>query len=293
MKKLAFSVWPDLPHNPSCPQSLLNRSKQREELLNQHGFDFRHLGRCDHDEVSKTLASRYTKKHIRKATSISDYIRVAEMVFALEKEGYDEVFYLDYDFHLWSPPENYGVALQCNLQPDENGEPTKLWYRGINSVYYLGQKHLPILKRHQKLLQDYIIGKDYNPAYCYPMNFLAEIEESIGYVPGYWLLGSFVRTNSYCPGYVEKLIHLALFAGDMPKGKFIEGINLMGSDYDTESGFLAEQTRAEEIKMKLEKRYPYYTLEELREELKSVRLRPNYNSLQKRAQLKKLLGRDK
>jgi hypothetical protein len=67
----------------------------------------------------------------------------------------------------------------------------------------------------------------------------------------------------------------------------------MGSDYDTESGFLAEQTRAEEIKMKLEKRYPYYTLEELREELKSVRLRPNYNSLQKRAQLKKLLGRDK
>jgi hypothetical protein len=293
MKKLAFSVWPDLPYNPTCPESLLVRSKEREKILNSAGFEFRHLSRCDHDDVAKTLAERYTRKNIRKATSISDYIRVAEMVFALEEEGYDEVFYLDYDFHCWSPPSRYGVALQCNLQPDDNGVPMKLWYRGINSVYYLGKHHLAILKRHLKLLQDYIISKNYNPSYCYPMNFLAEIEETVGYVPGYWLLGSFVRTHSYCPAYVEKLIHLAVYSGDMPKSGFIEGLNLMGSDYDTETGFLAEQTRAEEIKDKLEREFPYFSLEEIREELAGIRLRPNYNSLGKRKELKQILGRIK
>lgn len=293
MKRLAFSVWPNLPYNPKCPDSLLKRADARAEFLSQHGFEFRHLTRCDHDDVAKTLAERYTSKNIRKATSISDYIRVAEMVHALENEGYDEVFYLDYDFHCWSPPSGYGVALQCNLQPDGDGSPMKMWYRGINSVYYLGKQHLPVLKRHLALLQKYIIGQDYSPAYCYPMNFLAEIEESIGYVPGYWLLGSFVRTKSYCPQYVEKMIHLAVFGGDMPDSNFIEGLNLMGSDYDTEDGFLSEQRRAEEIREKLTREFPYYTLEEIREELKDVRLRPNYNSLGKRKQLKKLMGRGK
>lgn len=293
MKKLAFSVWPELPNDVPCPQSLLDRSKQREKTLSEWGFEFRHVTRCDHDSVVRTLVERYTKRNVRKATSISDYTRVAEMVYALEVEKYDEVFYLDYDFHCWSQPTGYGVPLQCNLQPDENGNPVKLWYRGINCAYYLGGHHLPILKRHLKLLQDYIISKDYNPAYCYPMNFLAEIEESIGYVPGYWLLGSFVRTKSYCPQYVEKLIHLAVYGGDMPNTNFIEGLNLMGSDYDTETGFRSEQERAEEIRDALNQKFPYYTLEELREELKSVRLRPNYNSRQKRQQLKRLLGRNK
>jgi hypothetical protein len=293
MKKLAFSVWPELPNDISCPQSLLDRSSEREGILADWGFEFRHVSRCDHDDVAKTLFERYTKKNVRKATSISDYIRVAEMVYALEKEGYDEVFYLDYDFHCWSKPTGYGVPLQCNLQPDDNGDPVKLWYRGINCAYYLGKHHLPILKRHLQLLRNYIISKDYNPAYCYPMNFLAEIEETVGYIPGYWLLGSFVRTNSYCPEYVEKLIHLAVYAGDMPEKGFIRGMNLMGSDYDTENGFQAEQKRAEEIKDKLEREFPYFSLEEIREELAGVRLRPNYNSLGKRQELKQILGRIK
>ena len=64
-------------------------------------------------------------------------------------------------------------------------------------------------------------------------------------------------------------------------------------DYDTENGFQAEQKRAEEIKDKLEREFPYFSLEEIREELAGVRLRPNYNSLNKRQDLKQILGRIK
>ena len=291
MKKLAFSVWPNLPGDIPCPQSLMSRSLDREKLLSDWGFEFRHVSRCDHDPFVNTLVDRYTKRNVRKATCISDYTRVAEMVHVLEVEGYDEVFYLDYDFHCWSPPSGYGVALQCNFQPDEDGNPAKLWYRGVNAVYYFGKQHLPILKRHLKLLQEHIINRDYNLIHCYPMNFFAEIEEKIGYVPGYWILGSLVSTKGWCPDYVEKLIHLAVYAGDMPSNNFIAGLNLMGSCSEDEEKLKMEQNRAEEIMAKLNKNFPYYPLEQLQEEFQKVRIRPNYNSLQKRRELKQILGR--
>jgi hypothetical protein len=292
MKKLAFSVWPELPNDRPCPTALLQRAKKRESVLSISGFEFKGVTRCDQDEVAIELAARYTKRNVRKATSISDYTRVAEMIKSLES-GYDEVMYLDYDFHIWAPPSNYGVALQCNLQADENGNPAKLWYRGVNAVYYFSQEHLPLLKRHLEALQTYIIKTDFNPTYCYPMNYMAELEETVGYIPGYWILGSVFRSGAFCPEYTEKLIHLAVYAKDVPVGKFIEGINLMGSDYSEESGFSLEQKRAEEIKLKLEEEYPYFTLEDIQKDLSEVRLRPNYNSLQKRAQLKQILGRNK
>jgi len=293
MKKLAFSVWPELPNDISCPQALLDRSSKREEILAEGGFDYRHVTRCDHDDVAKTLSKLYTKKNIRKATSISDYTRVAEMFFALEEEGYDEVLYLDYDFHLWKPPTGFGVALEANLKLDERGTPEKLWYRGINCAYYLGKQHLPILKRHLKSLQDYIVGKDYNPSYCYPMNYLAEIEEKVGYIPGYWHLNSFIFDDYFSPKHTEKLVHLAVYSGDMPDCDIITGLNLEGSRQDTEQGFLLEQKAAEVIIKRLKEEFPYFTLEEIQEELSTVRIRPNYNSLKKRAELKQILGRIK
>ena len=166
----------------------------------------------------------------------------------------------------------------------------KLWYRGVNAVYYLSREHLPALKRHLKLLQEYIITKEFNPSFCYPMNYMGELEETVGYVPGYWLLGSFSNLKCYCPDYLEKMIHLGVFMGDMPNEGLIRGANLMGSDHGDEDGFFEEQKRIEELNDKLNSSFPAFSVNEIREEFKSIRMRPNYNSLGKRAQLKQFFN---
>jgi hypothetical protein len=287
MKRLAFSVWPDLPKNKPLPDYLRNKAESRLELLESGGFEFFHLSSCDQDDYARKLVERYNlKPSIRKATSISDYTRVAEMVKLLEN-GVDEIFYLDYDFHLWELPKGYGVSLESHILPDEDGSPVKLWYRGQNSTYYLSKDHLPILKRHLGYLQDYLKKTDFQPKYCYPMNYLWEFEQDIGYIPGYRDVGTFACGQVWYET-VEKILQLSVFLGDMPDTS-ITGVNLRGS---SNLDFGGISTEFQEIsKLRDSTNAGKFSEEEVRSILKGLRIRPNYNSLGKRENLKRFIGK--
>lgn len=285
MKK-AFSVWPDLPGNIELPEHLKVSSTERAKLLKKGGFDFHHFSDCDLDDCSRRMVEVYLKKPtVRKATGISDYIRVVELIRLLEEEKCEEVLYLDYDFHLWSLPSDYGITLESHIQPDENGNPMKLWYRGQNSVYYLSQKHLPILINHREDLKSKIAKFKYKPKYCYPMDHLGEIEEKIGFVPGYRHLGSPSSVGNLWNESVVQMLHLGLFLGDQPDIS-IEGINLIGSSNTTKGEISQDQLELEKIRETLPEKTGLFTEENVKKLIQGIKLRPNYNSPVKRKQLK-------
>lgn len=285
MKK-AFSVWPDCPGNAKLPEYLKESSKVRAELLKEGGFDFHHLSQCDQDDYAKRMVETYLEKPtIRKATSISDYTRIVEMIRLFEEEGCQEVLYLDYDFHMWELPTKFGIVLESHIQADENGLPYKLWYRGQNAVYYLSREHLPLLINHRENLRKCIVDSGYKPKYCFPMNYMGEFEEKIGYIPGYRHLGTVSQVNDLWEKTVMQMLHLSFFIGDMPDLS-LTGVNLTGSANTTYGMISAEYQRFEELRETISSGGETYTEDEVRDLITGIKLRPNYNSLVKRKQLK-------
>jgi len=288
MKK-AFSVWPNCPGNAKLPEHLKNSSDKRAEFLKTGGFDFYHFSRCDGDDYAKRMVETYLEKPtIRKATGISDYIRIVEMIRLFEEEKCEEVMYLDYDFHLWSLPKKFGITLESHIQADEEGEPYKLWYRGQNSVYYLSRDHLPLLINHRENLRKFIVSSKYKPKYCYPMNYLWEFEEKLGYIPGYRHVGTVAEIGNLWDKTVTKILHLSKFLNDMPDIS-IEGINMAGATNTTSGEISEEFSRLEKLRETIVSGGESYTESEVRELITGIKLRPNYNSLVKRKQLKEFV----
>jgi len=292
--KIAFSVWPDLPGNEPLPDYLRERAEQRRQVLSSGGFDFIHIGDCDQDEIAKRMVERfYDLPTVRQATAISDYVRVVTLIQLLEKEKCDEVFYLDYDFHLWEPPSKHGITLESHISPDENGKPSKLWYRGQNSTYYLAQKHLPILRNHLRQLRLTIYTKAqngrYRPKHTYPMNHLQEFENQVGFIPGYRHIASETQHGPTWHDTTVAALQLSVAMGDMPDTS-IKGINWIGSHHTTAPAMQAEEQRINALRLELAQHANAPSSDTLRSFLASLKIRTNYNNLHRKRLLQRFIA---
>lgn len=292
MKKLAFSVWPKFPNYPEgnkIPPFLLNYFQHTRGVLDKAGFDYSLVERVDYDDVSLKLSESFSPGEKRKAANVSDYTRLCAMVSALEG-GYDEVLYLDLDFHMWSPPSGYGCALESHFQTEAGGDKVvKLWYRGINCVYYLHKNHLNVLKRHHSSVRNRIVAAKYRPKYTYPMHDIWTIENEVGYIPGYWLFGALSNPDYTRLDYMQDMVHLSVHLGHMPRESLLEGTNLNGSHY-SEEGEMGEFLKSSnELRGILKNNFPRRGIEEIRSDLSEARIRVNYNNIPKKREIQSFL----
>ena len=291
MRKLAFSVWPKFPKYPEDvpPPYVLSHFEHTRGVLEDAGFDYKLVKHIDYDEVSIKLSETFSPGNKRKAANVSDYIRICEMVSSLEGV-YDEVLYVDLDFHMWSPPSGYGCALESHFQT-ENGddEIVKLWYRGINCVYYLHRDHLGILKRHHADVKHRVVTANYRPKYTYPMHDIWMIENEVGYIPGYWLFGPLSNPDFARLDYMQDIVHLAVYLGHMPKESLLEGTNLNGSHYSEKAGMSDFLDSSNRVRETLQANFPRRSIEEIREDLSNARVRVNYNNIPRKREIQQFL----
>lgn len=275
MKKIAFSVWPtQIPNNP-IPQKLIELRETSVQKLKDWGWKVQLLESMD-DEITSKLISMNIFDKPSKFTKVSDCMRVVHMKKLLEQGDVESVFYFDFDLLILNEPESFGCCIETHLQQDQLGNPIdKYWLKGVNSCYHLNKSHLNQLNKHIEDLKETIIKSQYKPKFCYPMNYIYPIEE-IGYVEGYWNLGSF-NEPTFCS---EKKVYDCLMLWKFLTGKEIvlNGYNMMGFRDLSQLDEHIELTKSIFKKASNEYSEEYVLNELLPKFSNKLRLRPNYNS---------------
>ena len=289
-RKIAFSVWPTQIPNNTIPEKLIQLREQSVQKLKSWGWEVELLEELN-DEVTISMIETLTFNKASQFTKVSDWMRVVYMHKLLSMEDVQEVFYFDFDMLILESPSNYGCCIETHLQQDQLGNPIdKYWLKGVNSCYYLSKDNLPQLEQHISDLRESIVKSNYNPKFCYPMNNLHSIEE-IGYVEGYWNLGSF-NEPTFCS---ERKVYdcLMLWKYLTSKEIILKGYNLMGFRDLSQVDEHIELTKSIFEKASKEYSKEYVERELFKHISPSLRIRPNYNSDRKLLSSFKSLNKSK
>lgn len=287
MKKCAFSVWPGFENNP-IPEKLKEIRKDSSLVLENAGFSVYLVTNYESFDEASSLLLLNKKQTSRWFAGWSDYVRLVE----IEKQllAGNQVMYFDYDLIILRAPTGYGCALETHLESEDKPENiVKYWFRGVNCTYNLLPEHLDIFREHLDMVRSHIIDSEGKVNFTYPMNYLAPIEEKIGYVPNYFLFGS-LDEPLFCSE--EKVIDCVEMYASLTgiQDKRIDAVNAMGSrvgkEDDSNSTFQFDTYH--ELNRKLEnKRWTRESTKELFKKIKNCRIRPNYGSHKQRNLLKR------
>lgn len=285
MRKIYFSVWPQIEGDDPMPECLRIINEKSQAVMKNSGYDTCIRTDIFIDDKYMIAMGKYAKKEKRYYSRISDYLRV-KMIIDYFKDGYDEVMYGDVDMAIILPPlkDSYGVGYQINLETfnnDGTGDITKLWSKGSNCVMRLNKYHLPNIEEVYELICKEIISTKGKPLHSYPMKLLWPLEDDIGYVAGMYMFGS-LKQRKFCTP--EKIImSLAWRKFQSNQDVTIRGYNCMGS-FDLDGV-------EEEAKLIFSLDLDNFNYKEELKKLANImpdnmRIRPNYNTTIHREMLK-------
>lgn len=237
-KKVAFSVWP-IVNDSVVPEEIKSLWEISANLLRSDGWEVRsYHDFTAFDDIAQKLIDDFggifDEKQFRvrkKFMSYSDYYRL-HVIQKLFDEGFEEVLYFDFDFIWKSAPKTYGIGLEIHIQTEDEHENynsvEKFWFRGVNCVYHLNRDHIGVFNQHVELIKNHLtrfpLGKI---KYCYPMNHLWILEESIGYCDGAFHFGGFDEP-SFCSK--KKIKQILTFCKEYFKRDIeVIGVNCMSS----------------------------------------------------------------
>lgn len=289
MSKKSFSVWPDIDNSP-MPESLRKVRERSSAILTSSGFSDKIYSTWEpFDEYSELLFKHKspTKKFY---ANWSDYIRLC--IIEEELLNDNEVLYYDCDFLILQPPTSYGCALETHLQSEIHVDNiVKYWFRGVNCAYYLNPQYMPQFNSHITKVREYIKNVQGRVRHTYPMNFMAPIEEDIGYIRNYFLFGS-IYEPMFCT--VQKIYRCIIMYAELTgiHDMRIDGMNLMGSriQHNEENNkFIEDQiTTITSLNKDLSKSVEL-SVSELFQCIQKCRIRPNYGSLKIREKIKEAI----
>lgn len=293
MKKIAFSVWPELENNP-IPSNLITIRSTSVKILEDAGFEVIIVEKlnADTDPIMQLILNNY-KPEVRYYTKVSDYLRLRAIQEFFDA-GYDEVLYFDMDMGILKPPSTYGCAIETHLQQDtDDGKIAKLWMKGVNSCYYLNKhQHQDKFTEHFDLIKKYIKDVNGNCTFCYPMSMLYPIEEGVGFIKDYFHFGTFAEPKFCTPQKIlDSVVLFNAIFGDKPEG--ISAVNMMGSrDLSHIPEYWATiQELNEKIQTLDFSDEAISKILEGFEPRNKLRLRPNYNSHKTRDLIKNFLNK--
>lgn len=277
MKKIAFSIWMNIPGSKPLPE-YISISEKTNSLLEKEGYEIAlFTDPIPNNEISDLLYNSPNKQIVHKCVNFSDWLRLYKIVELLES-GYDEVMYKDLDIIMFEVPKNYGMMRECFLQQDEINSPiNKVWLRGCNGLLRMNQSHLEIIKEHLKEVENHIRKKKGFLNHCYPFDYHYKIENEIGYLKNHQMIGSFAQPLFTTLDKAKDAVKLSGFLyGE--KLKF-HSSNITGYLL---KDFRAEVEKAEELRDYFES-YNWDNVQDdvfalFRKFSDKLRIRPNYNS---------------